>query len=65
MCSFPEIIVQGVLIFWKDEAMLRKRIQELQGYRRLGLSTAADIEKYDADFIKRVSCYASIHIVMY
>ncbi|KAH6897606.1 transcription coactivator [Coprinopsis sp. MPI-PUGE-AT-0042] len=35
------------------EAVLRKRIRELQGYRRLGLSSAADIEKYDADVIKR------------
>ncbi|KAH9948626.1 hypothetical protein B0H21DRAFT_689706 [Amylocystis lapponica] len=35
------------------EALLRKRIQELQHYRRMGLTTAADIEKYDADVIKR------------
>ncbi|KAJ7489951.1 hypothetical protein B0H11DRAFT_2156758 [Mycena galericulata] len=28
------------------EAMLRKKIQDLQQYRRLGLSTAADIDKY-------------------
>ncbi|KAF4621190.1 hypothetical protein D9613_000260 [Agrocybe pediades] len=35
------------------EALLRKRIQELQNYRRLGLSTAADIEKYEADLAKR------------
>lgn len=38
-----------------DEALLRKRIQELQQYRRLGLSTPADIEKYEADLAKRVS----------
>ncbi|KAF8212502.1 hypothetical protein K438DRAFT_1566889 [Mycena galopus ATCC 62051] len=31
------------------EAMLRKKIQELQQYRRLGLSTAADIDKYIND----------------
>ena len=37
-----------------DEALLRKRIQELQSYRRLGLSTAADIEKYELDLSKRV-----------
>ncbi|EGO25957.1 hypothetical protein SERLADRAFT_369310 [Serpula lacrymans var. lacrymans S7.9] len=30
------------------EAILRKRIQELQHYRRMGLTTAADIEKYEA-----------------
>ena len=35
--------------------MLRKRIQELQHYRRMGLSTPADIDKYEADVIKRVS----------
>ncbi|KAJ7684911.1 SWIRM-domain-containing protein [Mycena polygramma] len=35
------------------EALLRKRIQELQQYRRLGLSTAADIDKYINDVAKR------------
>jgi transcriptional adapter 2-alpha len=40
-----------------DETLLRKRIQELQHYRRLGLQTAADIEKYDQDVIRRVSCH--------
>ncbi|KNZ82209.1 Transcriptional adapter 2 [Termitomyces sp. J132] len=35
------------------EAMLRKRILELQTYRRLGLMTAADIDKYEADLAKR------------
>ncbi|KAF7338508.1 Transcriptional adapter 2 [Mycena venus] len=35
------------------EAMLRKKIQELQQYRRLGLSTAADIDKYMNDLAKR------------
>ncbi|EGO00398.1 hypothetical protein SERLA73DRAFT_122418 [Serpula lacrymans var. lacrymans S7.3] len=42
------------------EAILRKRIQELQHYRRMGLTTAADIEKYEVDCIKRVGiseCY--------
>ena len=38
-----------------DEHMLRKRIQDLQHYRRMGLRTSADIEKYDADVIKRAS----------
>lgn len=41
------------------EALLRKRIQELQQYRRLGLCTAADIEKYDADLTKRTQTKAS------
>ncbi|KAJ7172713.1 hypothetical protein C8R46DRAFT_1190455 [Mycena filopes] len=35
------------------EAILRKRIQDLQHYRRLGLSTSADIEKYTNDMNKR------------
>jgi transcriptional adapter 2-alpha len=42
-------------LFVSDEAMLRKKIQELQHYRRAGLTTAADIDKYEADSIKRVS----------
>ncbi|KAJ7694110.1 hypothetical protein B0H17DRAFT_1159181 [Mycena rosella] len=36
------------------EALLRKKIQDLQQYRRLGLSTAADIDKYLNDVAKRV-----------
>ncbi|KZT10919.1 SWIRM-domain-containing protein [Laetiporus sulphureus 93-53] len=36
------------------EALLRKRIQELQHYRRMGLTTVADIDKYESDVIKRV-----------
>lgn len=35
--------------------MLRKRIQELQHYRRMGLVSAADIDKYEIDVAKRVS----------
>ncbi|KAJ6611742.1 hypothetical protein B0H10DRAFT_342084 [Mycena sp. CBHHK59/15] len=35
------------------EAILRKKIQDLQQYRRLGLSTAADIERYLNDLTKR------------
>jgi transcriptional adapter 2-alpha len=34
--------------------MLRKRIAELQQFRRLGLSTAADIKKWEEDLYKRV-----------
>lgn len=37
-----------------DETLLRKRIQELQHYRRLGLQTVADIEKHEQDVIRRV-----------
>lgn len=37
-----------------DESFLRRRIQELQHYRRMGLRTAADIDKYEQDVIKRV-----------
>lgn len=35
------------------ESMLRRKIQELQHYRRLGLMTPADIDKYKVDFEKR------------
>ncbi|KZT29076.1 SWIRM-domain-containing protein [Neolentinus lepideus HHB14362 ss-1] len=35
------------------EHSLRRRIQELQTYRRLGLRTAADIEQYEIDAAKR------------
>ncbi|KAK7023766.1 transcriptional adapter 2 [Favolaschia claudopus] len=35
------------------EAMLRKKIQDLQQYRRLGLSTAGDIDKYINEVAKR------------
>lgn len=34
--------------------MLRKRIQELQHYRRMGLTTTADIDKFEMDSIRRV-----------
>ncbi|KAL1672907.1 hypothetical protein EV122DRAFT_271148 [Schizophyllum commune] len=37
------------------EALLRKRIQDLQNYRRLGLQTTADIERYDIDLAKRAA----------
>ncbi|KAH7920616.1 hypothetical protein BV22DRAFT_1073613 [Leucogyrophana mollusca] len=42
------------------EAMLRKRIQELQHYRRMGLTTAADIDKFELDSIRRVQAKANI-----
>ncbi|KAK7050842.1 Transcriptional adapter ada2 [Paramarasmius palmivorus] len=41
------------------EALLRKRIKELQEYRRLGLVTAADIEKYEVDIAKRTQAKAA------
>ncbi|KAG6844382.1 hypothetical protein H0H87_007286 [Tephrocybe sp. NHM501043] len=41
------------------EALLRKRISELQTYRRLGLTSAADIDKYDADLAKRTQAKAN------
>ncbi|KAJ8072335.1 Transcriptional adapter ada2 [Marasmius tenuissimus] len=40
------------------EALLRKRIKDLQEYRRLGLVTAADIEKYELDIAKRTQAKA-------
>ena len=39
--------------------MLRKRIQELQQYRRMGLTTAADIDKFESDIVKRVCTIAT------
>jgi hypothetical protein len=39
--------------------MLRKKIQELQHYRRMGLTTAADIDKYEGDIVRRVCQIAS------
>ncbi|KAG5646232.1 hypothetical protein DXG03_004059 [Asterophora parasitica] len=37
------------------EAILRKKILDLQTYRRLGLTSATDIEKYEQDLAKRAS----------
>jgi hypothetical protein len=48
-----------------DEAMLRKRIQELQHYRRMGLTTAADIDRYESDSIKRVSINSLLRDLVY
>ncbi|KAG8214197.1 hypothetical protein J3R82DRAFT_10989 [Butyriboletus roseoflavus] len=42
------------------EAMLRKRIQELQHYRRMGLTTTADIDKFEMDSIRRVQLKANL-----
>jgi hypothetical protein len=47
-----------------DEAMLRKRIQELQQYRQKGLTTAHDIEKFEQDCYKRVSPYISAREIL-
>lgn len=37
-----------------DESFLRRRIQELQHYRRMGLRTVADVDKFEQDVIRRV-----------
>ncbi|CAL1706148.1 unnamed protein product [Somion occarium] len=42
------------------EQVLRKRIQELQHYRQMGLTSAADIEKYEADLVKRQQVKANL-----
>ncbi|THV05246.1 hypothetical protein K435DRAFT_745492 [Dendrothele bispora CBS 962.96] len=42
------------------EALLRKRIKELQDYRRLGLVTAADIDKYEENAMRR-SAHRDFH----
>jgi transcriptional adapter 2-alpha len=39
---------------FSDEQVLRAKIAKLQEYRRLGLTTAADIEAYHIDLQKRV-----------
>ena len=49
------------LTFASGESTLRKRIQELQHYRRMGLTTAQDIERYENDLIKRVCTFKSIY----
>ena len=38
---------------FSDESLLRKRIAELQAYRRNGLTTPADIHQYELDAYKR------------
>lgn len=42
------------------EAMLRKRIAELQQFRKLGLTTAADIKKWEEDLYKRTQAKANM-----
>ncbi|TFY82456.1 hypothetical protein EWM64_g1552 [Hericium alpestre] len=42
------------------EAMLRKRITELQQYRRLGLTTAADVKKWEEDAYRRSQAKANM-----
>jgi len=42
------------------ESLLRKRIAELQHYRRMGLTTVADIDKYEADLAKRTQAKTSL-----
>ncbi|EJD02636.1 uncharacterized protein FOMMEDRAFT_28357 [Fomitiporia mediterranea MF3/22] len=48
--------VDGILY----ECVLRKKIQDLQHYRRMGLKTAADIERYEADVQKRAQAKANL-----
>ncbi|KAF8530496.1 hypothetical protein BU17DRAFT_36297 [Hysterangium stoloniferum] len=37
------------------ESALRRRIQELQHYRRLGISTSAEVEKYETELYQRAN----------
>jgi transcriptional adapter 2-alpha len=39
------------------EAMLRKRIADLQQYRRLGITNAADLQQFEEDSRKRVRTF--------
>ncbi|KAI0786581.1 hypothetical protein C8Q75DRAFT_734546 [Abortiporus biennis] len=41
------------------ESILRKRIAELQHYRRMGLTTPTDIDKYEVDLAKRTAAKAN------
>lgn len=54
LCTFAlDLRMNLTLNRLTDEAMLRKQIQELQSYRRLGLQTVADIDKYQVDLNNR------------
>lgn len=66
LCTFTKefFTFSYFLILLSDEALLRKRIQELQTYRRLGLSTSSDIEKYEADHSKRVCSHPLQYIFL-
>jgi transcriptional adapter 2-alpha len=58
LCTwYREIYLLRIAEQLPDESILRKRIQELQQYRRLGLRTATDVERYHADVEKRVCCH--------
>jgi len=50
-----EVWVDGMIY----ESTLRKRIAVLQNYRRLGLTTLTDAEKYEADYVKRIQAKAN------
>lgn len=41
-----------------DESALRRRIQELQHYRRLGITSSAEIEKYENELYHRVRIFS-------
>lgn len=51
-----------------DEQLLRKRIAELQDYRRLGILTASDASRYEKMRVERVSftfdtCSLARHVI--
>lgn len=55
LCMSIDILTRFATdLFQLDESILRKKIQDLQHYRRMGLTTAADIDKYENDVVKRV-----------
>ncbi|KZS98547.1 hypothetical protein SISNIDRAFT_462467 [Sistotremastrum niveocremeum HHB9708] len=51
-----ETFVDGILY----ESILRKRIAELQVYRKMGITTLSDAEKYDVDFAKRAQAKLAV-----
>ena len=71
LCEYPHFnTFTQRYSYFPDEQILRKKIQELQHYRRMGLTSAADIEKYEADSVKRVrqssssfSCHQHSHLL--
>lgn len=50
------------LRYFQGESTLRKRIQELQHYRRMGLTSMHDIERYESDLLKRVDIMLAQYI---
>lgn len=55
--------LQSILTLCADEIALRRRITELQEYRKMGLTTAVEAERYERDRSQRVRLLPSIEII--